>query len=496
MALAARYDVICRDGSLGGLLAALFLAREGKRVLVLPPLEAAGEAVAGEFILPVVSHGAARLLAAAELLPGETAPAGSRAWFDCTAGEAEVSCPADPEARREFFAAFCHPHQSWWQKLREQVRDLGRRLEEALAAPMMLPPLGLRDYGSLIKLLGANQPLLAARRTSWPEVIASSPLAAGQREFFLALPFLASQYNYRRLPFLACAYGLYGWLDGSARWLDLERLRRRLREQLAALGGEFAGENHEIVFDGKWYIGIGREGRLHCRSGVFIGPAAREYLQREIRPLDQRRDFFRQFDHLAAGCRLRQLHWPLGDRRQTACSPARPVYIFPPAAAAPPAVPVRLEVSRRGEVETAVFSCLLPGEKVDRETADRLHEICRTAGLPPPAAGVAWQEMLHEGHDGGRERGYQPRLAPVLGGAFLPASGIYRRFYQLGWENLPGFGLNGLVWAAKKNGRQHLDFQLPVKVIEKGAFIADAVIFRNRCLRLRFLAGRGSCNCL
>ena len=37
-----------------------------------------------------------------------------------------------------------------------------------------------------------------------------------------------------------------------------------------------------------------------------------------------------------------------------------------------------------------------------------------------------------------------------MGGAFLPITSTYKKFYHVGWENLPGFGLGGLVYAARK----------------------------------------------
>jgi len=51
---------------------------------------------------------------------------------------------------------------------------------------------------------------------------------------------------------------------------------------------------------------------------------------------------------------------------------------------------------------------------------------------------------------GERTWGWGPRLPAMMGGGFLPLVRGYCRFYQVGWHNLPGFGLGGLVYAARQ----------------------------------------------
>ncbi|MBW1645455.1 MAG: hypothetical protein JRJ56_03885 [Deltaproteobacteria bacterium] len=444
---AGRYDVICRDGTLGPLLTALFLARTGKRVLVLPPRLV--ETGTGEFLLPVVSHGAAGLLAEADLLTADVLlPAAN--WFRLFSGKGEFSCPADRDARQEAFAASCRPVSSWWRALLASSQALGRRLEEALSSAMMVPPLGLRDYGRMIGLLAADRELLEKRQLDWASFLQSSGLDEGRREFFLSLPVLMSQFNYAHLPYLSVAYGLHTW-SAAARLVDLDQLQRRLREQLRLQGAEFADRDCEIIFDGKWYIGIGTEGRVACRSGIFVGAADRERLELEIRPLDRRRDFFRQFDHREAGYRLYRLTWPTADAGERDSEATGAGYFFPPAAGAgevPAWQPRRLDggAGRR----PATFSWLQPAGQppAGDAAAATLAACCRVMGVNKPAA-VDWQTQIENGA-AGPLRGCRPRLAPVLGGAFLPVTGIYQRFYHVGWENLPGFGLNGLIWSARK----------------------------------------------
>ena len=59
--MAVDYEVICRQGDLGSLLAAAFLAKEKCRVLLLPPLS--GKAPEPDFLIPVARGYPAQLLA-------------------------------------------------------------------------------------------------------------------------------------------------------------------------------------------------------------------------------------------------------------------------------------------------------------------------------------------------------------------------------------------------------------------------------------------------
>jgi hypothetical protein len=202
--------------------------------------------------------------------------------------------------------------------------------------------------------------------------------------------------------------------------VDVAAVKCELFEGLVARGAELTTEEWGPVFDGKWYIGVGKENMASCRSTVYLADANPDCLRQEIPIGNQRRDFKRQLRLEDPGF----LHRQVECESRTNLPEKHLLY--------------HLNCSGTENLIDAQFYAPLSSSDVDNGSNQRLirHSWQAAADETVINPGDCW--------------GWQPRLPAMMGGGFLPLIGSFCRFYRVGWHNLPGFGLGGLVCSARQ----------------------------------------------
>jgi len=432
-----QYDIICRDGCLGPLLAAFFLAKSGKKVLLLPPLSSSEEQHP-PFLLPLTAGFPHQLLARNGLL-AEGVVDERRHWFDWSYDDHLFSCPAaDVSERMSALAAFMGDDFSQFQDIFVDFRHLWNLIDEMMRDGLMVPAAGLKDHWRIFKVLAKHQELLQNRRITADSFYGGDSFSPWLEHFFADLVPLMSAFRYQNLPMLCFAYGMATLLQDAV-LIDLVALQDRVRKSILEYGGETSPGDYQVIFDGKWYIGVGREGKVDIRSRAFIANADKKSLEAEISFLDRRRDFFHQFSTQKEGVRLKRLRVQLAGGRDAAVTG----YRFYRENGCLLAVVARQSAGPEEQEMNIYYPVDFPVD--DPKTfVDRL-----LAKLPD--AGLAGKVVVDlQVKDLEKEWGGQPILPPVMGGGCLSVVSSYKRFYHVGWENLPGFGLGGLIYAVRK----------------------------------------------
>ncbi len=400
--MAVDYEVICRQGDLGSLLTAAFLAKEKCRVLLLPPLSV--KASEPNFLIPVVRGYPAKLLAALTEL--ENPPAEFFSWQSGS----EVRSWPDSVSREGELSEFAELNLS--PKLWLELEQLWQLLDRCMAQGFEMPASSLGGLGRMLWLLVRNE-LVRERRhctlTNWLE-IAEIPLQ--EQHLWRSLIPLISLSRFADPPLLSFAYGVQTLLAPDA-WVGISGLKTKLHEYLLSRGAHQENENWSPVFDGKWFIGVGNDAKVARRATVFLADSEPRSLINEVPSGYQRRDFKRQF----------QLDDPGYIHLQT----------------------VSNQIQRSTGQALYHLDCR---ETDDFSGSTILGPECESGqGLIEHR----WQAAA-DGKD--QEKGYtwgwRPRLPAMMGGGFLPLIGSFCRFYQVGWHNLPGFGLGGLVYSARQ----------------------------------------------
>ena len=429
------YDIICRDGSLGALLAAFFLIKKGKKVLLLPALSPRKSHP--PFLLPLVSGFPHQLLAEMGLLPKEVLCKRSN-WFSWTDGHHVFDCPAAFADRMQAFSSFMGDNFSWFQHHFADLQDSWNIIDAIMEDGLMIPAVGLRDHGKILKALVKYQEILQKRRMTAADFYAEKSLPYWLSNFFASMIPQISLFRYQDLPLFSYAYGIAALFQDAA-LVNLEKLQNYVKKCILENGGERILADYQVIFDGKWYIGVGSEEKAEIRSRAFISDSDEEILKSEIPTRHQRRDFFRQFSCQLEGMTINRLHGCITGMEKLP-EAGRWFSIDNDALQT---VMVQRTMTSKGRNVDIYFSSSLPIDDYEDFTTGLLSRLSELDLLD--GSRVDWQPQKVE-----KRWGYQPKFPPVMGGAFLPVTSSYKRFYHVGWENLPGFGLGGLVYAARK----------------------------------------------
>ncbi len=407
--MAVDYDVACRENDLGALLSASFLQREGCRILLLPALsESLPEP---DFLVPVVRGYPARLLA--DFIDLELPAEPFFSWQSGTEVKFWSSSAAVSGAVSEIETSTLNSEM--WR----QLEELWQLIDNCMARNLNMPASSISGFWQMFKLLLRSELLRESRRHTLASWLNAAGIAPAEQYRWQSLVPLLSLYRFNSLPLLAFAYGVKTLLQPAA-LVNIAALKHKLLTRLIAEGAELTTAAAGPVFDGKWYIGIGNDNMVSRRSTVYLADANPDCLRREVPVADQRYDFKRQLRLEDPGFLHRQVeyHKPLAPSERTAlyhleCGESADLTgsrFFAPAA-----------LSGKGDGQSPPLMC----HSWQAVTADAV-----------VAAGDCW--------------GWQPRLPAMMGGGFLPLTGSFCRFYRVGWHNLPGFGLGGLVCSARQ----------------------------------------------
>jgi len=411
--MAVDFDVACREGDLGALLSASFLQQEGCRVLLLPALP--GYLPDPDFLLPVVRGYPARLLADFIDLELSAEP-----FFSWQSGS-EVQLWSSPvpvagaAAVSEIETSTLNP------ELWRQLDELWRLIDGCMEQNLNMPATTVTGFWQMFRLLVRSELLRESRRHDLGSWLNDAGIAFAEKCQWQSLVPLISLYRFNKLPLLAFAYGVQSLLYPSA-LVDVAGLKRKLFAGLVANGAELTTESWGPIFDGKWYIGVGKDNMASCRSTVYLADANPDCLRQEVPIGNQRHDFRRQL------C----LENPGFLHRQNECESSRNLpeehSLY------------HLNCSGSENLVDSQFFAPVSVSDVENGLSQRLIQhswqaaVAGEVGINP--VGDCW--------------GWQPRLPAMMGGGFLPLTGSFCRFYRVGWHNLPGFGLGGIVYSARQ----------------------------------------------
>jgi len=389
------YDLVCRRDALGPLLAALSLARRGCRVLLLPGRGATGPEP--EFLLPVLRGYPAELLE--QLVGLENVPERVLTW---TPPDANTACLALGSG------CFATPLED----SPAELEQLWRLINDCMRRNLEMPVNSLGGTGRILWLVVKNQRLRENRSLRLSHWLEASGIEAGEQVFWRSLTPLVTLSRFADPPLLAYAYGV-SVLARAQGWLALAGMKARLVDRLRCYGADCSDQDWDPVFDGKWYIGVGKNRQPARRSTVFLADSDPLNLRLEVAAGDQRFDFKRQMELADPG-------FVVYKEKVTGIRTGE-------------IAPYHLDCTGARDFSRALL--VAAGERGNDGPVAYRFRPARAAGAADPGGGE-------------RNWGWEPRLPAMMGGGFLPLARGFRRFYQVGWHNLPGFGFGGLVYSA------------------------------------------------
>ncbi len=410
--MAVDYEAACREGDLAALLTAAFLLKEGARILILPDPDGGG-LPEPDFILPVVRGYPAALLANFMDISPLKEPFFS--WQSGTEVQTwEVASPSEDISGSEIAASSLRP------ELCQELEKIWQLIDGCMIQNLDMPATSIGGFWHMFRLLVQSELLRDSRRhtlSSWLDVNGIG--LEEQRKWFSLVPQL-SLYRFQQLPLLAFAYGVQS-LRKPAALVEIKALKDNLLNYLLDNGARRVSENWSPVFDGKWYIGVGYDNIVACRSTVYIADSNPDRLRCEIPLVNQRHDFKRQLRLDDLGYR----HVCKRGARDVSHSDKVALY--------------HLQCSTSDELsEAEFFSPVSLTNPENRDGENYLRHVWEPVNDAENACKI------------GDTWGWHPRLPAMMGGGFLPLTGSFCRFYRVGWHNLPGFGLGGLVYSARQ----------------------------------------------
>ncbi len=393
--MAVDYEVICRQGDLGSLLTAAFLAKEKCRILLLPSLS--GKALEPNFLIPVVRGYPAQLLAS--LVELESPPADFFSWQS----ESEI-------------CSWTGSVQTLTQEKWLELEPMWRQIDLCMLQGLEMPTSSPGGIWRMLVLLVRNELLRDCRHQTLASWLDSADIPLREQSLWRSLIPLISLSRFADPPLLSFAFGLQTLLAPDA-WVGIGELKTKLLDYLLSQGAHQVDDEWSPVFDGKWFIGVGNDGKVIRRSTVFLADSDPLSLQKEVSSGLQRRDFKRQFQLDDPGY-IQISTDPETVSTQAQPSTERALY----------------HLDCRGSDDFLGSTFFGPGGENDQALI-----------------GHRWQAVGEEKEQKpGHVWGWQPQLPAMMGGSFLPLTGSLCRFYQVGWHNLPGFGLGGLVYSARQ----------------------------------------------
>ncbi|MCK5680364.1 hypothetical protein KAI46_06085 [bacterium] len=406
--MAVDYEVACREGDLAAMLTAAFLMKEGCRVLLLPPLS--GRTSEPNFLLPAVRGCPARLLA--EFIDLERPEAPLLSW---QVGSEVQFWPgfAGDSSKSEIVDLTLN------SKLWLQLDELWQLIDVCMEQNLNMPASSMVGFWEMFLLLVRSELLRESRRHTLGSWLDDAGISASEQCRWRSLVPLISLYRFAKLPILSFAYGVQTLLKPSG-LVDITALKNELCKYLLAQGAQQTAEEWSPVFDGKWFVGVGKDNMVSCRSTVYLADSSPDGLRKEIPLGNQRRDFKRQQLLDDPG----YLHLQKNVERKLL--PHEPCSLY------------HLKCSESDSLsDTEFFSPGLDAgiENCGSQSLTR-HRWQMVGDQPAVNRGDIW--------------GWQPRLPAMMGAGFLPLTGSFCRFYRVGWHNLPGFGIGGLVYSARQ----------------------------------------------
>ncbi len=424
--MAVDYEVACRESDLAALLSAAFLLKEGARILLLPPLEES--LPAPDFIIPVVRGYPATLLSDfVDIKIPESS------FFSWQKGSEIENWPVVTGSDGNFSESGI-TGSNLRPELWEQLEKIWQLIDGCMSQNLDMPATSMRGFWHMFQLLVRSELLRESRRYTLPLWLKENDITfAEQCKWFSLVP-LFSLYRFKQLPLLAFAYGVQSLLKPAA-LIDTGTLKRKLLEYLLANGAHRTTENWSPVFDGKWFIGVGYNNMVACRSTVYLADSNPDRLRREIPEGNQRHDFKRQLLLDDPGLQHSQSLL----KRDSCLGKEHSLY--------------HLHCSNSTELSGTEFFTPALNSGVDCRGGDALVR-------------HLWREMEPGKRDGkknieiGDAWGWQPHLPAMMGAGFLPLTGSFCRFYRVGWHNLPGFGFGGMVYSAHQTALSVLKNEL------------------------------------
>ena len=407
--MAVEYDVVCRRCDPGAMLAAAFLAVGGCRILVLP--ERPDRVCNPDFLVPVLKGFPAELISGvAELssVPDDYLVVGREA--------SETPSQLEKDPWLHLPGGFCGqlPESSY-----QELVELWGLLDDSMRQGLEMPVSSLQGSGRMLWLVLKNELLRTNRNrklSDWLVDIASSENSfSGWR----ALSPLYSLSRFADPPLLSFAYGLTV-LDSPEAWLPIHRLEELSLELLRRAGADFVTDAWKPIFDGKWFTGVGCNQQVVRRVTACLADADPVKLFYEVDHSFRRGDFLRQFRMDSPGF----LHHSCPTEAQDS-SDRKALF--------------QLHCCKDGGVDETIV--------IGPDSAGEGFLCHRWKALERPVA--ERREVSGELSVWGGI----PRLPAMMGGGFLPLHCGFLRFYQVGWHNLPGFGLGGLVYSAWQAAR-------------------------------------------
>ncbi len=402
--MAVDYDLICRQDALGPLLAAAFLVKEKCRVLLLPPLPE--KVPEPSFLIPVVRGYPASLLAS--LMELEKPPADFFSWQSDLTHRSGSDSVSPGTQLSEVLMSNLAPGSG------VELEQLWQLLDDCMVQGHEMPATSLGGIGQMLWLLVRNELLRERRKCNLLSWLEEAGVASSDQQLWRSLIPLISLSRFNDPPLLSFAYGIQTLLDPGG-LIEISRLKKYLLEYLLSQGAQQVDQEWGPVFDGKWFIGVGENDKVACRATLYLADSNPLSLMQEVPLPRRRRDFKRQFKLDDPGFKHLQT---VSTKLQR--TPGQALYHF----------------DCCGALDLSDTTLLGPADTEGQGLSEHRWQA------------VEVQADCSNDFEIDDSWGWQPRLPAMMGGGFLPLSGSFCRFYQLGWHNLPGFGLGGLIYSA------------------------------------------------
>lgn len=406
--MAVDYDLICRQDDLGPLLVAAFLVKEKCRVLLLPPLSK--KVPEPNFLIPVVRGYPARLLSS--LMELEKPPANFLSW------QSDLTSGLWPDFGSDFVngekGSFEVPKSILAPGSGHELEQLWQLLDGCMIKGHEIPASSLSGIGQMLWLLVRDELLRERRNCNLISWLKEAGVAGSDQQFWRSLVPLISLSRFADPPLLSFAYGVQTLLAPDV-WIDIDKLKEYLFQYLLAQGADQVDEEWAPVFDGKWFIGVGNDDKVARRATLFLADSNPVSLMQEVPLPRRRRDFKRQFKLDDPGFKHQQT---ISSQLQRSVSQG--LY----------------HLDCRGAADFSGATLLGPAAANGQGLIEHCWQGVEIFADHPDDFAVdgLW--------------GWRPQLPAMMGGGFLPLSGSFCRFYQIGWHNLPGFALGGLIYSA------------------------------------------------
>ena len=179
------------------MLAAFFLVKGGKKVLLLPP--SLSPERKPPYLLPLIAGFPRQLLAETGLLT-EDVLCSRPSWFGWTDGQHIFNCPSAFSDRIPALSSFMGDNFPWVQSHFTDFQNIWNIIDAIMRAGLMIPAAGLKDHGKILKVLIKHQELLQNRRMKADNFYSDISLPKWRSNFFASMVPQISLFRYQDLP--------------------------------------------------------------------------------------------------------------------------------------------------------------------------------------------------------------------------------------------------------------------------------------------------------